>query len=124
MQSGTTGMNNALSPKYLDQRGIVDLERKPPVLWIRGDADQIVSNESMFDVGYLGKLGAIPGWPGDEVFPPQPMIDQTRAVFERYAAGGGRYREQVVAGAGHGPHIEKQDEFMAALNAFLTEVGA
>lgn len=120
---GTTGMNNALSPKYLDQTGFAALERKPPLLWVRGEHDQIVSDRSMFDAGVLGELGAIPGWPGAEVFPAQPMVTQTRAVFERYAAGGGKYRE-LVMDAGHGPHIELHDAFVAALREFLQGASA
>lgn len=121
---GTGGMNNALSPKYLDQSGIVDLRVKPPILWIRGADDQIVSDASMFDMGTLGQFGLVPGWPGVDVFPPQPMVGQTRAVFDRYAAAGGRVRELVFENCGHGPHIEKHDEFVRALTGFLAELGA
>ncbi|PRQ09422.1 Haloacetate dehalogenase H-1 [Enhygromyxa salina] len=116
---GVTGMSNALSPKYLNQSGIVQLREKPPILWIRGTDDQIVSDRSMFDFGVLGELGAVPGWPGADVYPAQPMVAQTRAVFERYAAAGGRFHEHVINDAGHGPHIEKYDEFMTALQGFL-----
>ncbi|KIG11957.1 Beta-ketoadipate enol-lactone hydrolase [Enhygromyxa salina] len=118
---GVAGMNNALSPKYLNQSEIVHLRDKPPILWVRGADDQIVSDRSMFDFGVLGELGAVPGWPGAEVFPAQPMVEQTRAVFDRYAAAGGAYTEVVIADAGHGPHIEKYDEFMVALNGFLAK---
>ena len=117
---GVLGMNNALSPKYLNQGKFADIRPKPPVLWIRGADDQIVSDRSMFDLGVLGELGVVPGWPGADVFPAQPMVGQTRAVLERYAAGGGQYRELVFEDCGHGPHIEKHDEFMAALAEFWT----
>jgi pimeloyl-ACP methyl ester carboxylesterase len=116
---GTTGMNNALSPKYLGQASFADIDRKPPVLWVRGADDQIVSDRSMFDIGVLGELGLVPGWPGAEQYPAQPMVAQTRDVLERYARNGGHYREVVIADAGHGPHIEKHDEFMALLTKFL-----
>ncbi|MFV8756216.1 alpha/beta fold hydrolase [Nannocystaceae bacterium ST9] len=115
---GRTGMNNALSPKYLDQAGFATIDRKPPVLWVRGADDQIVSDRSMFDFGLLGELGVVPGWPGAEVYPAQPMVGQTRAVLDRYAAGGGRYDERVFADCGHGPHVEKHDEFVRALGEF------
>ena len=58
------------------------------MLWVRGSDDQIVSDNSLFDLGMLGSLGAIPGWPGVDVFPPQPMISQTRAVLEKVSGGG------------------------------------
>jgi pimeloyl-ACP methyl ester carboxylesterase len=117
---GKGGMNNALSPKYLDQRALARIDPKPPILWVRGADDQIVSDRSMFDFGVLGELGVVPGWPGPEQFPAQPMVAQTRAVLERYAAGGGDYREVVFEGTGHGPHIEKHDEFMALVQRFWT----
>ncbi len=54
------------------------------------------------------------------LYPPQPMVSQTRAVLEKYAAAGGRYQEVVIQDAGHVPFIEKPDEFNAAFHAFLT----
>lgn len=116
---GEGGVNNALSPKYCDLTGIVDVDPQPPVLWIRGSDDQIVSDESTFDAGYLGKLGELPGWPGEEEFPPQPMVTQTRDVLEAYADAGGTYEEVVVEGTGHSPHVEKPDEVLAALTEHL-----
>lgn len=121
MSPGVAGMNNALSPKYLNQSVIVDMRDKPPILWIRGADDQIVSDRSMFDFAVLGELGVVPGWPGADVFPAQPMIAQTRAVLDRYVAAGGVSSELVFADTGHGPHIEKRDEFLAALGSFLAE---
>ena len=41
----------------------------PDVLSVRGDSDQIVSDTSLVDLGYLGQLGAVPGWPGAEPYP-------------------------------------------------------
>jgi len=113
---GMTGMNNALSPRYLDLSGFADLSPAVPVVWIRGDSDQIVSDTSMFDFGYLGQLGAVPGWPGEAVFPPQPMLSQLRAVLER----GGSFREVVYEACGHSPHLEQEDRFAADLREFVT----
>lgn len=117
---GKTGMNNALSPKYLDQRALAKIEPKPPILWLRGSDDQIVSDRSMFDFGVLGELGLVPGWPGAEAYPAQPMVAQTRTLLEQYTAGGGVHREVVFEGTGHGPHIEKHDEFMALVKELWT----
>jgi pimeloyl-ACP methyl ester carboxylesterase len=104
------GANNAISPKWCDTSAFGDVEQPAPVLWIRGDEDQVVSDASMFDFGTLGRLGAVPGWPGDEVFPSQPMIAQCRAVFERRTAHRGRLREVVLHEVGHGPLIERAAE--------------
>lgn len=121
---GKFGPNNMLSPSY---RGDVDaltaIPNKPPVLWVRGVDDQIVSDTSLFDAGFLGQLGAIPGWPGADVFPPQPMVSQTRAVLEKYQAAGGAYEEVAIADCGHTPYLEKADEFNRAFHAFLTGEG-
>lgn len=116
---GVHGILNAFAPKYFNTSSIVNLAHKPPVLWMRGADDQVVSNTSFWDVAFLGKLGAIPGWPGDEVLPPQPMVDQTRAVLEQYAANGGQFQEVVFENCGHSPHVEKAAEFAAALTAHL-----
>jgi pimeloyl-ACP methyl ester carboxylesterase len=78
----------------------------------------IVSDTSFFDLAYLGKLGYVPGWPGDEAAPPQPMIAQLRAVLDEYANAGGSYKE-VVLDAGHSPFLEKPEEFNAAFHAFI-----
>jgi pimeloyl-ACP methyl ester carboxylesterase len=104
-----------MAPTVLDVSGITDLPVKPPVLWVRGDADSIVSDGSPFDLAFLGSVGAVPGWPGAEAFPPQPMVTQTRSVLDRYAASGGSYREAVLPGVGHSPHVERPQEFAMAL---------
>jgi pimeloyl-ACP methyl ester carboxylesterase len=112
---GERGVLNTMAPTVFDLSGIVDLAEKPPVLWVRGDADQIVSDTSAFDLPFLGSLGAVPGWPGEVEFPPQPMVTQTRAVLDRYAATGGAYREVVFPEVGHSPHVERPHEFVVAL---------
>jgi len=111
----TQGVNNAISGQYCDLSGFGDIPHRPPVLWVRGADDQIVSDTSLFDLGYLGQLGAVPGWPGDDVFPPQPMIGQTRAVLDRYSANGGVVRETVLPDCGHSPHIEHESAFRELL---------
>jgi pimeloyl-ACP methyl ester carboxylesterase len=112
---GTRGVLNTMAPTYFNTSGIVDLAVKPPILWIHGDLDAIVSDESFFDLNTLGKHGIIPGWPGEEVAPPQPMVAQTRAVLARYQANGGTVREVTIPGAGHSPHLDAPDTFNAEL---------
>lgn len=120
---GTMGMNNAISPKYLNLSGLTQITPKPAVLWVRGADDQIVSDTSFFDFGYLGQIGAVPGWPGAEIYPPQAMVAQTRAVLETYRANGGQYREEVISDCGHSPHIEHPHLFRELVFAFLKEQG-
>jgi pimeloyl-ACP methyl ester carboxylesterase len=108
---GDRGVLNTLSPRWLNLSGIVDLPVKPPITWIRGDQDAIVSDASFFDLAQLGKLGLVPGWPGEDECPPQPMIGQTRAVLTAY----GPYTEIVYEGCGHSPHVERAADFAAAL---------
>lgn len=117
--AGTRGVLNSMSPQYFDVSGIVDLPAKPPILWIRGEKDAIVSDGSFFDIAMLGKVGVIPGWPGDDVAPPQPMIAQTRAVLDRYAANGGSYREVALPEAGHAPHLDEAETFVAELTRHI-----
>lgn len=109
---GRFGPINAISALY--QRPTIDAflaaDPKPYILWIRGEFDEIVSDASFFEVGTLGKAGFMPGWPGDDVFPSQPMVGQTRAPLELY----GDHREVVMADTGHSPYIEKPQEFLDA----------
>ena len=118
---GERGVNNAISPKYLDNSDIVDVSPKPPIHWLRGENDSIVSNESFFDLGYLGQIGEVPGWPGEDVFAPQPMVDQTRRVLEDYADAGGDIDESVYEGVGHSPHIEAPERFRKELLSVLAD---
>jgi pimeloyl-ACP methyl ester carboxylesterase len=116
---GERGVNNAISPKYCNLSGFADLPAHPDVLWIRGDADQIVSDAALIDFGYLGQLGVVPDWPGAATYPAQPMVSQVRAVLDRYQANGGRYTEHVLTGCGHSPHLERPAEFAGLVTAFL-----
>ena len=118
---GTKGMNNAISPKYCNLEGFALVEPGPPVLWVRGDSDAIVSDTSVLDFGTLGRMNAVPGWPGEEIFPPQPMVSQIRAVLDAYEAHGGSYREEVIPDCGHTPHVEKPEEFRRLLFDFLED---
>ncbi|HEX6541263.1 MAG TPA: alpha/beta hydrolase [Ktedonobacterales bacterium] len=120
VRPGKTGVNNAISAR-LNLGGFSAITPQPPVLWMRGADDQIVSDSSFLDFGTLGKLGYVPGWPGEDVYPSQPMVSQMRAVLDRYAANGGRYTEVVVADCGHSPHIEKPEEFRKAFFPFLAQ---
>ncbi|MDY6868373.1 MAG: alpha/beta hydrolase, partial [Chloroflexota bacterium] len=72
---------------------------------------------SFFDLGTLGEMGLIPGWPGAAVYPPQPMVSQTRDILEQYQANSGEYREVVITDTAHTPYVEKPQEFM---ETFLT----
>ena len=119
---GAYGPANAIAPKYVGNtiEKLLAMPVKPRILWVRGVDDQIVSDMSLFDFGTLGKLGAVPGWPGDEVFPPQPMVSQTRYVLNLYQGEGGEYEEVAFEDVGHTPYLERPEEFRAALTAHLT----
>lgn len=109
---GKRGTNNALAPQYANVSAIADIKNKPQILWFRGDSDILVADGSYADLAMLGKMGVVPKYPGEEKFPPQPMVSQTRYVFEKYKTNGGEYKEFVIADAGHSCHLEKEDEFV------------
>jgi len=119
---GTRGILNALSPKYCNWAGIVELEPKPPILWTHGTADIVIADGSPWEMGTLGQLGVIPGWPGPEVFPPQPMVAQIRAVLERYAAAGGRVETELFEGSGHCPAFDERERWSARFFGFMESV--
>jgi pimeloyl-ACP methyl ester carboxylesterase len=116
---GTRGVANAFSARFMNVSAFADLRPAPPVLWVRGDADAIIGDSSLFDLAYLGSLGAVPGWPGAEACAPQPMLAQTRAMLEQAQQQGGEFRELVLPGVGHSPFLEAPQEFLAAFTAHL-----
>lgn len=117
--AGTRGVLNTMAPSHFRIDDLHTIDPKPPILWVRGIDDVIVSDSSLYDLARLGELGVVPGWPGPEVYPAQPMVSQTRGVLDRYAAAGGSYREVPITDAGHSPFLEKPDEFMAAFGPHL-----
>lgn len=120
---GEWGSSNALSPKYLT--GLVDCildqPRKAPVLWIRGDSDVVVSDGAASDPGTWGPRGLVPGYPGPDAYPSQPMLAQIRSFLDRYAASGGAYEEVVIEDCGHIAYVEKPKEFTALLGEHLSK---
>ena len=94
---GRSGVNNAFSGKWCDTSAFADLEVKPPVLWLRGDQDQVISDESMFDFGTLGRLEAVPAC--------------------------GSVREVVFDGCGHCPPIERSAELREQFLAHIQGAG-
>jgi len=120
---GTIGVLNTMVPQNFNVSGIVDLAPKPPIVWIHGTADAIVSDASFYDLNYLGQLGIVPGWPGADVAPPQEMVSQTRDVLDAYAAAGGEVTEIALDGIGHSAHLEAPAKFRHALLSVIGYVG-
>jgi pimeloyl-ACP methyl ester carboxylesterase len=116
---GTRGILNALSPKYCDWSWLPELDPKPPVLWTHGEADVVVADGSALELGTLGAGGVVPGWPGQDVFPPQPMVTQIRDVLGRYREAGGRAEEEMFPNSGHGPHVDAAEAWLTRFTAFL-----
>ncbi len=116
---GTRGILNALSPKYCNWSALAERADPPPVLWTHGARDIVVADGSPWEMGMLGKLGAFPGWPGDEVFPPQPMITQIRELLARY---GGRTEIEIFDESGHAPFIDASARWSAVFFGFLESV--
>jgi len=118
---GKFGPINAISPKYVGDsvEKFIAIDPKPYMLWIRGEFDQIVSDNSLCDMGTLGQMGLVPGWPGEDVYPPQPMVSQTRHILEQYKTNGGDFEEVVMEDTAHSPYIEKPEDFMAVFKKVL-----
>jgi pimeloyl-ACP methyl ester carboxylesterase len=114
---GTRGILNALSPKYCNWAGILDLVVKPPILWTHGAQDIVVADGSPWEMGTLGSLGVVPGWP--ETFAPQPMVTQIRDVLERYD---GRVETEWFEESGHFPPIDARERWSARFFGFLESV--
>lgn len=105
---GIYGAVNAISAKYAPRfEDFVRITPKPPILWIRGALDMAVSNRAASDAAVLGQAGLLPNYPGAEVYPPQPMIDQIRAVLRLYEQQAGFVQEVLLDDCAHVPHIEQ-----------------
>lgn len=118
---GRFGPINAISAKYNRdlRRRVLDSPEKPPLLCVIGADDPVILDASQSDAGFQGKMGFRPGWPGEAVFPPQPIHTQLMAVLAEYEARGGRVEYHVIADCGHSPFIEKPDEFRQVFHHFL-----
>ncbi len=118
---GTKGISNALAPQYANVADIADISPKMPILWIRGNKDNLVSDQSLSDLATLGLMNFIPGYPGIEVFPPQKMVQQTRDVLDLYRQNGGQYTEVVFENCAHASHLENPGRFISELLTFVVQ---
>ena len=117
VQPGKYGPVNAMAPQY--NREVMDellsSEPKPPLLWIQGEDDQIISDQSLSDPGFQGMLGLRPGWPGAAEYPPQPMKQQVGYALQQYRRHGGQTALLKVADCGHSPFVEQPQLVLKAL---------
>ncbi len=118
---GRFGPVNAISPKYNCDlaRTVLAAKEKPPVLFVIGADDLPISDNSLSDPGMQGKLGLRPGWPGDAVFPPQPLRSQLNAFLRDYEQCGGRVTRAEFPDCGHSPFVEKPLRFQGLLAGLI-----
>jgi pimeloyl-ACP methyl ester carboxylesterase len=100
VRPGKWGATNAMSPQYVGNlvERILAGEPKVHALWAYGAEDLAVSNTAASDPGTWGPTGRLPGFPGSEAYPPQPMMDQIRKLLDDYSAAGGSYEEVAIEG--------------------------
>ncbi len=119
---GRFGPINAISPRYnqaiLPQ--LLAADAKPPLLWVYGAADAIITDTSISDAGTQGQLGLRPDWPGASIFPPQPYLSQVRFALDEYEKSGGQVQRLIMPEVGHTPYLERPDDFRDALVRHLT----
>ena len=121
--AGNWGSVNALSPKYhIDVNKIYKAKNKVEVIWARGEHDIAVADSAGSDPGVLGKMGLIPNYPSDVVYPPQPMNKQISRFLNDYAVAGGSYKEVIIRDLGHAFFMERPVQFNALLNNFILRV--
>jgi pimeloyl-ACP methyl ester carboxylesterase len=121
VRPGKWGATNAMSPKYIGNlvERILAGEPKVHTLWAYGAEDLAVSNSAASDPGTWGPTGRLPGYPGPEVYPRQPMMDQIRKMLDDYVAAGGSYEELVIPDSGHVPFITHPEEFNQVFHEHL-----
>lgn len=124
VRPGKFGPINAASPAY-QQKTLAALKLQkdiPPTCWMRGFHDQIVSDQSLFDLGTLGQMGLIEQYPGEEIYPSQPMVSQTRAMLKHLQKQGGYFKEIVFEESGHSPFLEEKERFVIELSSFIQQI--
>lgn len=123
---GRHGPVNALAPRYNNWLlpALRELSNRPRLLWIYGSDDCVVSDMAVSDAGAQGKLGLRRDWPGEDVFPPQPLLRQVKFALDEYEKLGGRVSRVTLAGVGHTPYLERPTEFNTALANHLSTVGS
>jgi pimeloyl-ACP methyl ester carboxylesterase len=94
---------------------LLEARHKPSLLWVYGSDDVLIADHSLSDAGTQGKLGLRPGWPGAEVFPPQPYLTQVTFALDEYERTGGEVQRLVLPDVGHTPYLERPAEFQSAL---------
>ena len=121
VRPGKWGATNAMSPKYVNNlvERILASKSKVRALWVYGTDDLAVSNSAGSDPGTWGPTGRLPGFPGSDAYPPQPMMEQIRKMLEDYNMSGGSYEEVDIKDAGHVPFITHPDEFNPVFHAHL-----
>ena len=114
--------SNTIQTRRLRTHHLVELDPKPPILWTHGSEAVIVADSPPWEVGTPGRLEAIPGWPGKEVFPPQQMVWQIRSVLQRDRDAGGRAEMEIFERSGHFLPIDAAERWSAMFFAFLGSV--
>ncbi|CAG9319036.1 unnamed protein product [Blepharisma stoltei] len=117
---GDKGIFNAISGKYHNVEEIINLNEKPPILWIRGEEDAVISDKSLLDPIHMGISNIIEGYPGKDEYPYQPMIKQMKYVIDKYRERNGKAIIAILEHCGHAPHIEKDNWFLSVLMMFLS----
>lgn len=112
---GGRGLLNAISRVHFDATEVLGVRRKPPVLWVRGSEDPVVSDASTWDRAELGRRGVLSGWDGT---PSQPMVAQLRRFLERWVESGGTCRQVCIEGAGHAPHVSHPEAVRRVMQAW------
>jgi pimeloyl-ACP methyl ester carboxylesterase len=120
---GLFGAANGLSPRWaVAAETALMVENKPDILWIRGAQDLIISDAGPLDPAVWGPSDIVPGYPGPDLYPPQPMVSQTRSWLDHYAATGGSYQEAVLDNGGHVPFIDDAETVNGVFHAYLESI--
>lgn len=117
--AGDKGICNTMAPLYCNMKDLPDIQPQIPILCFFGNNDVIVSDYSGSDINVSGARGLVAGWPGPEICPPQPMMSQTLKLLDTYEKNGGKVKVIHVDNAGHGIHLEQEEQVARAIEDFL-----
>lgn len=117
---GSRGALNAMSPKYLKLEDALNIAVKPPIPWIHGSKDIIISDTSLLNSAVLGLMEYIPGYPARKI-PATTYVSQIKSFLDEYVVEMEPHEKLVVEGAGHTSFIERPEESLKKFVDFLYE---
>ena len=119
---GDRGVLNTMAPTHFRIASLAAMEPRPPVLWVRGADDVIVSDTSLYDLGLPGIHRGRARLAGGRTCGRRSRWSRRpEACLTATPHQAAITTETVIEDSGHGPHLDQPERFMAALVQHLEQ---